>query len=171
MAIVRLLYNVLYAGLAGVFALAGLALVGFAVYELFVALNPTAPADVATRLRAVLETIGLATIGVAAVELSQTVLEEEVMRDIPTSAPTRVRRFLSRFLVVVVVALAIECLVGVFVFLHEDPARLRDMAWIGFAAAALLVAWGLFVAGNERAERLEPEAMERTKREDAKLED
>jgi uncharacterized membrane protein len=94
-----------------------------------------------------------------------------VLRDVPTSAPTRVRRFLSRFLVVVVVALAIECLVGVFVFLHHEPQRLRDVAWIGFAAAAILVAWGLFVGGNERAERLEPEAMERTKREDDKLED
>ena len=49
--------------------------------------------------------------------------------------------------------------------------RLRDIAWVGFAAAAILVAWGLFVRGNERAERLEPEAMERTKREDDKLED
>ncbi|MEJ7734743.1 MAG: hypothetical protein WKG00_36810 [Polyangiaceae bacterium] len=168
---IRAAYNVLYGLLAALFAVVAVALFGFAVYELYVGLDPRASVDLDSRLRAVLETMGLATIGVAAVELSQTVYEEEVLRDVPTSAPTRVRRFVSRFLVVVVVSLAIECLVGVFVHLHHQPERVRDTAWIGFAAAALLLAWGVFVRANAHAEALEPEAMARTKREDAKLED
>ena len=40
------------------------------------------------------------------------------------SAPTRVRRFLSRFMVVVIVSLSIEALVSVFQFAHDDPTQL-----------------------------------------------
>lgn len=110
------------------------------------------------------------TIAVAAMELGQAVLEEEVKREVNVSAPTRVRRFLSRFLIVVVVALSVETLVTAFRFSREDPTRLPEVAMIGFAAAALLVAWGLFVRLNSSAEKLEPEAMERTKQEDKKVE-
>jgi hypothetical protein len=53
---------------------------------------------------------------------------------------------------------------------HEDPSRLPQASAIGVAAAALLAAWGVFVRLNRSAEELEPEAMDRTKREDAKVE-
>ena len=95
---------------------------------------------------------------------------EEVLRESQMSAPTRVRRFLSRFMVVVVVALSIETLVVVFQVTHEDLTQLQHAAVIGIAAAALLAAWGLFVQLNKSAETLEPEAMEQAKREDEKVE-
>jgi len=41
-------------------------------------------------------------------QIAETIAEEEVVREAHVSAPTRVRRFLSRFVVVIVVALAIE---------------------------------------------------------------
>jgi hypothetical protein len=56
------------------------------------------------------------------------------------SAPTRVRRFLPRFMIVLVVALAIEALVAVFEFSHGNPAHLPYAGAIGLMAAALLVA-------------------------------
>jgi hypothetical protein len=108
---------------------------------------------------------------VAALELSQTVWEEEVVRKALMSAPTRVRRFISRFLVVVVVALAIEALVGAFHYVHDDPELLPNAASIAVAAAALLIAWGVFLRLNLAAEALEPEAMARAKREDKKLDE
>jgi hypothetical protein len=86
------------------------------------------------------------------------------------SAPTRVRRFVSRFMVVVIVSLAIESLVAVFQFLHDDPAHLPQAASIAVAAAVLLAAWGVFVKLNKSAEELEPEAMEDAKREDEVVE-
>ena len=46
------------------------------------------------------------TVAVVALQIAETIIEEEVIRDAEISAPTRVRRFLSRFLVVIVVALA-----------------------------------------------------------------
>ena len=86
------------------------------------------------------------------------------------SAPTRVRRFLSRFMIVLVVALSIEALVAVFQFSHEAPAHLPYAAAIGLMAAALLVGWGLFIWLNRSVELLEPEAMEQAKQEDNRVE-
>ena len=85
------------------------------------------------------------------------------------SAPTRVRRFLSRFMIVVIVSLSIEFLVAVFQLIHENPAQLPQASAIGIAAALMLAAWGLFIRLNKSAEEIEPEAMEKTKREDDKV--
>ena len=46
------------------------------------------------RLHTVLDSIAVLTVAVAALELGQTILEEEVQREAQMSAPTRVRRFL-----------------------------------------------------------------------------
>jgi hypothetical protein len=122
------------------------------------------------RLNAVLESIAVLTVAVAALELGQTILEEEVQRDSHMSAPTRVRRFLSRFLMVIVVALSLETVVLVFRVSQDAPEQLPYVAWIGLTAAALLAAWGVFVKLNRSAEELEPEAMQAAKREDRKVE-
>ncbi|MEZ4726240.1 MAG: hypothetical protein R3E79_03790 [Caldilineaceae bacterium] len=140
------------------------------VFELWHGINPLADIVLRSRFNAVLEAIGLLTIAVAALELGQTVLEEEVLREVHVSVPTRVRRFLSRFMIVVVVALSVETLVAVFHLVHDDPALLPQGASVGIAAAALLAAWGLFIKLNKSAEELEPEAMEQIKQEDRELE-
>ncbi|MDQ3666635.1 MAG: hypothetical protein M3410_08675 [Acidobacteriota bacterium] len=152
------------------FICCGLALIFFAALELWNGVNPSASLPLRGRFNSVLESIGLLTIAVVALELGQTVLEEEVLRKVQVSAPTRVRRFLSRFMVVVVVALSIECLVTVFELAHDDPSRLPQAASVGIAAGVLLVAWGIFIRMNTSAEELEPEAMAETKSEDRKVE-
>jgi putative Mn2+ efflux pump MntP len=147
-----------------------LALIGFAGFQLWQGIQPISTAALPQRLNTVLESIALLTVAVAALELGQTIIEEEVQREAQMSAPTRVRRFLSRFMIVLVVALSIEALVTAFRFSHEVPAHLPYAAAIGLMAAALLAAWGLFIWLNQSAEQLEPEAMEQTKQEDAKVE-
>jgi Ni/Fe-hydrogenase subunit HybB-like protein len=147
----------------------GFALIVFAALELWHGLNPSAALPLRERFNSVLQVVGLLTIAVVALELGQTVLEEEVMRKVQVSAPTRVRRFLSRFMVVVVIALSIECLVTVFELAHDDPSRLPQAAAIGGAAGVLLAAWGLFIKLNKSAEELEPEAMAEAKSEDRKV--
>ena len=117
----------------------------------------------------IIEAMGLLAAAVVALQIAETIVEEEVIRDADISAPTRVRRFLSRFFVVVVVALAIEGLVATFRAMHEDPAQLLYAASILVGVGALLAAWGLFVHLNRSAEELEPEAMADAKREDRKL--
>lgn len=145
-------------------------LIVFSIQMLGHAVLPPAGAELYGRLNAVLEAIALLTISVASLELGETIIEEEVQREAQMAAPTRVRRFLSRFLIVLVVALSIETLVAVFKFVHEDPSHLPNAAYVGWAAAALLAAWGVFVKFNLGAERLEPEALQRAKAEDRKVE-
>ena len=119
--------------------------------------------------QAVIEAIGLLAAAVVALQIAETITEEEVIRDADISAPTRVRRFLSRFFVVIVVSLAIEGLVATFKAIHEDLTHLAYAAAIVAATAGLLLAWGAFVYLNRAAEELEPEAMADAKREDRKL--
>jgi hypothetical protein len=117
----------------------------------------------------IIEAMGLLAAGVVALQIAQTIMEEEVLRDAHISGPTRIRRFLSRFLVVVVVALSIEGLVATFKAANEDPSNLFYAASIVIATGVLLAGWGLFVRLNRYAEELEPEAMAAVKREDAIL--
>jgi hypothetical protein len=155
-------FRVLYAAVALCFAVAGVSLIVFAVGQIARSLAASQPAGA-------IEGIALLAVSLVALEIAQTVTEEEVIRRAHVSAPTRVRRYLSRFLVVVVVALSVETLVGVMQTMHESPANLPHAAAVGFAAAALLVGWGAFIWFNRSAEELEPEAMAEAKREDRKL--
>ena len=155
--------------ITALFILAAAGLGVFAVAELWIAFDPSQQASITDRFNAVLETVGLLTIAVAALELSQTILEEEVRREAHLAAPTRVRRFLSRFMVVIIVSLSIEFLVIVFRLMHQDPSQLMAAAAVGIGAAALLAAWGVFIWLNRRVEELEPEGLEEAKSEDPKV--
>ena len=164
--VIRTVFNIGYGSIVLLFVCAGAALIYFAAVELWKGISPIHDFSIRDRLNAILEGVGLITIAVVALELGQTVLEEELQRQAHIVAPTRVRRFLSRFMVVVVVALSIESLVAVFELVHSDPSKLPQAAAVAGAAAILLAAWGVFVNLNTSAEKLEPEAMEKTKRED-----
>jgi hypothetical protein len=169
MRIIRRIFPIGHFVISLLFIGCALALISFAGFQLWQGIQPISSVALSQRLSAVLESIALLTVAVAALELGQTIMEEEVQREAQMSAPTRVRRFLSRFMIVLVVALVIEALVAVFEFSHENPAHLPYAAAIGLMAAALLVAWGLFIWLNRSAEQLEPEAMEQAKQEDAKI--
>jgi hypothetical protein len=167
--LIQKVFVVGYAGIIFLFMCCALSLVCFAAMELWHGINPGQAIELRERFNSVLESIGFLTIAVVALELGQTILEEEVLREAQVSAPTRVRRFLSRFMVVVVVALSIESLVSVFELAHDNPSHLPQAASIAVAAGILLAAWGLFIKMNRSAEELEPEAMEQAKSEDTKV--
>jgi hypothetical protein len=161
--------TVIYAAVALVFGVAAVGLLALAAMALWEALVPTAESALALRAAAVIESIGLITVSLMALEMAQTVMEEEVVRRVHVSAPSRVRRYLSRFLVVVVVALSIESLVGVVEALHGHAADLPRAATVVLGAAALLAAWGVFLRLNRSVEELEPDSIREAKREDAKV--
>jgi hypothetical protein len=161
--------TLVYACIALVFGLASLCLLVFAALELWEAVDMASSAPLSMRAATAIESIGLITVSLMALEMAQTVVEEEVVRRVHVSAPTRVRRYLSRFLVVVVVALSIESLVGVVEALHEDPTNLPRAASVAIGAAALLIAWGAFVRFNRSVEELEPEGLGEAQREDEKV--
>jgi hypothetical protein len=151
------------------FILSAAALIAIAAIQIWTGIHLFAQSSLTERLNAVLEAIALLTVAVAALELGQTILEEEVLREAHMSAPTRVRRFLSRFMVVLVVSLSIETVVLVFRVSGENPEQLPYVACVGLTAAALLVGWGVFIRLNRAAEELEPEAMAQAKQEDRKV--
>jgi hypothetical protein len=166
MKLILSVYGFVHGAVALLFATASLFLVGIAARNGYAALaggfNEGAE-------QGLIEAIGIAAVAVVALQISQTIFEEEVVREAHVSGPTRVRRFLSRFMVVVVVALAIEGLIGSFKALHEDPSKLPYSASLIVAVAALLAGWGYFIRCNRDAEELEPEAMQEAKNEDRKL--
>ena len=117
----------------------------------------------------VIQMIGTIAVAVVALQIAQTIAEEEVIREAHVSGPTRVRRFLSRFMVVIVVALAVEGLIATFKALREDPSQLLYGSALLVAVGFLMAGWGAFVWLNRAAEELEPEAMAQAKSEDGKL--
>ena len=163
----RRVYDVAYWAIILLFVGCGISLIVLAAAELWA--SAAIAKSINERFGNVLQSIGLLTVAVASLELSQTILEEEVRRHMHVSAPTRVRRFMSRFLVVVVVALSIETLVLVFALGHQDPSMVPRAAAVGVAVGAILAGWGLFIHFNSGAETLEPEAMQQAKREDRRV--
>jgi hypothetical protein len=159
--------SLIHALMALLFACASLALIAIAFRMAWLTLLGQEWGEIAAQ--GVIEAVGLLAAAVVALQIAQTIAEEEVIRAAHVSGPTRVRRFLSRFMVVLVVALAIEGLVATFRALHENAAQLPAAAAILVGTAALLAGWGLFIRLNRYAEELEPEAMEEAKREDQKL--
>lgn len=167
--IVRLLaraFATVHAITASLFACAALGLLAIAARTGWDALAQGL--DVAGA-QVLIEAVGLLAAAVVALQIAQTITEEEVIRDSHISAPTRVRRFLSRFFAVIVVALALEGLVAIFKAVREDLDSLPYAAAVVLATAGLVAAWGVFIRLNRSAEELEPEAMQDAKREDAKL--
>lgn len=166
MKLIQTLFRFVHCAMALLFACAALVLIGIGAR---MGWNALAGGFDAAAALGIIEAVGLVAAAVVALQIAETIVEEEVVRDADISAPTRVRRFLSRFLVVVVVALAIEGLVATFKALHEDPAELSYAAVLLIALGVLLAAWGYFIRMNSFAEKLEPEAMAEAKSEDEKL--
>ena len=161
-----LIFSIIHGCVAAIFASAALILVVIATKQGWVALAGGLDHAAAQQI---IEAIGLLAVAVVALQISQTIAEEEVVRDAHVSGPTRIRRFLSRFLLVVVVAVAIEGLVATFRAAHEDSVQLVYAASILVSAGVLLAGWGVFIRLNRYAEDIEPEAMAEAKAEDRKL--
>lgn len=139
-----------FAAIVILFAGCAIALIAFSAIELWLAVQPGDAMTLAKRFNAILDCIAMLTIAMATVELAQTVVEEEFDDATRLSAAARAQRVLSRFMVVVVVSLAIESLVVTFKMANDDPANLTQAAFIAFGAAALLAAWGFFVWISKR---------------------
>jgi hypothetical protein len=159
------LYAAVHGLMAALFAIAALMLVAVVVRLAWVAFEGGLDVSAA---EAIIEAMGLLAAAVVALQISQTIAEEEVVRDAHISAPTRVRRFLSRFMVVIVVAIAVEALVATFKARETHELLLYAAAML-CSVGVILAGWGFFVRCNRDAEELEPEAMAEAKQEDAKL--
>ena len=163
---VQQVFSIIHACLATIFACVALILLVIATKQVWHAL--TGDLD-HTAAQQIIEAIGLLAASVVALQIAQTIAEEEVLRDVHVSGPTRIRRFLSRFLLVIVVAVAVEGLVAIFRAAHEDAMQLVYAASVLVSVGILLAGWGVFIRLNRYAEEIEPEAMAEAKAEDKKL--
>ena len=152
--------------MAVVLVVAALLMLASAVHTGFAAVYDRFDENAALK---VIEAVGLIAVAIVVLQIAQIVAEEEVIREAHVSGPTRVRRYLSRFLVVLTVALAIEALIATFRSLHDDISGLPYAASVIASVGLLLTGWGIFIRFNREAEQLEPEAMREAKREDRKL--
>lgn len=168
MSVISIVLRIVHAVMAALFALSALMLILIAARMGWLAMSGTWDGSAA---QGMIEAVGLLAAAVVALQIAETIIEEEIIRDADISAPTRVRRFLSRFFVVIMVALAVEGLVATFKGIHEDLANLAYAAMLIAAIGVLLAAWGIFIYLNRTAEKLEPEAMADAKREDKKLQE
>lgn len=166
---VHALFPVAHFIIGMLFTICGLGLIVYSGVRLWESLVPIGDVSVTVRLDTVLESLALMTVALAALELGQTIIEEEVQREGHMSAPTRVRRFVSRFMVVLVVALSIEALVLFIKYSRDTPEYMPYAALVALSAAALMIAWGVFVRLNRSAEELEPEAIRQAKEEDRQV--
>ena len=163
---VQLAFSIIHACLAAIFACVALILLFIATKQVWFALTGDLEQAAAQQI---IEAIGLLAASVVALQIAQTIAEEEVLRDAHVSGPTRIRRFLSRFLLVIVVAVAVEGLVAIFRAAHEDAMQLVYAASVLVSVGVLLAGWGVFIRLNRYAEEIEPEAMAEAKAEDEKL--
>ncbi len=167
MKIAHSIFVAIHCLMAALFTLCALALLWIAGSKGWEALQNGLTPD---EMFKVVEAIGVLAASVVALQIAQTILEEEVVRDTHISGPTRVRRFLSRFLVVLVVALAVEALITTFKA-AEDHELMVYASMLIAAVGTLLAGWGVFIHLNTSAEQLEPEAMEDAKSEDTKVQE
>jgi hypothetical protein len=135
------------------FIIIAIVLIGLAFDRLWV----TAVTFPNVSLDVLFEAIGFTTVGVAVVELARTMYEEEIQSPIQMTAPLKIRHFLSRFLTVIVISLAIEFLTMVFRFSHkpDEFIYLYEAAAVALGAALLFVAWAFYNWTSVAVERHE----------------
>lgn len=158
-------YMLVHAVIALMFLLAALLLVYLAVQT---GLKVWGESALGSAVVSVVEALGILAAAIVSVQISQTILEEEIIRDAHISGPSRIRRFLSRFMVMLVVALTIEGLIASFKA-QKEPQQLLYAAALLAATALLLAGWGVFVKLNSAAEALEPESLAEAKKEDTQV--
>ena len=137
------------------------ALVAFSALEFWTAINPAEITSLSERFKSILKCVAMLTIATASFELAHTIVDDEFKSEERLSAPVRIRRVLSRFLVVAIAiaiaiaiaSLAIECLVATFQYVHDEPAVLGQAATIALGAASLLIASEVLLCLS----RVEPE--------------
>jgi hypothetical protein len=152
-----LVYLLIFYLIMVLFVIIAVVLIGLAFDRLWL----TATTFPNVSLDVLFEAIGFTTVGVAVVELAQTMYEEEIRSPVQMTAPLKIRHFLSRFLTVIVISLAIEFLTMVFRFSHkpDEFVYLYEAAAVALGAALLFVAWALYNWTSVAVEKHEQQAV------------
>jgi hypothetical protein len=116
-----------------------LAMVGYALWGIAVAV--TAGSGVIEKL---LEAVGLIVISIAVFDVSKYLLEEEILRGRRLRSLRDARQTLTKFLVIIAIAVTLEALVFVFGAGRQDMRMLLYPTLLLFVATLLIVGLGVF---------------------------
>ncbi len=119
--------------------------------------------------RSLLDGIGLVVVSLAVFDVAKYLMEEEVLRDRELRSAAEARETLTKFMVIIVIALTLEALVFVLGAASEDLSLLIFPALLFAVAAAMVVALGVYLRLSGQLEaRLEdaPGIGERVRRGD-----
>lgn len=108
-------------------------------------------------LELLFECIGFTTVSAAVIELAKTMYEEEIRSRVRMNAPRKIRRFISRFMTVIIISLSIEFLTMVFRYSHktDEFAYLVNAAAVAIGVAAIFIAWAIFNKDSVPVEKIE----------------
>lgn len=95
-------------------------------------------------VKALLDAIGLIVIGMAVFDVSRFLLEEEVFKRSGEKSPEKQRATLSKFLVIIAIAVSLEALVFIFDAGKKDISNLIYPTFLLIAAVLVVVGLGLY---------------------------
>lgn len=142
--------SVIYSIVSLTLALISLAMVAYALWEVWSAI-----ATNTTIIQKILDAIGLIVVAVAVFDVAKYLMEEEVLRDRELRSAREARRTLTKFLVIIAIAVNLEALVFIFGAGSTDVSTL-------LYPTALLAAGTLMVIGLGIFQRLSVSAEEKT---------
>jgi hypothetical protein len=98
------------------------------------------------KLDSLFEAIGFTTVSAAVFELARTMFDEELKSRTKMNAPRKIRRFVSRFMTVIIISLSIEFLTMVFRYSHkpDEFSYLYQSGVVAAGIALVFVAWSYF---------------------------
>lgn len=92
----------------------------------------------------ILDSIGLLVISMAVLDSGKYLMEEEVLRDRELRSPVEARRTLTKFLVIITIAVSLEAVVSIFRAAHDSLEKLVYPALLLLSAVAVVIGLGLY---------------------------
>ena len=132
--------------------LISLVMIGYALWEVWLAMN-----DVRALIKTMLDAIGLIVIAIAVFDVSKYLMEEEVFRrERELSSPREARQTLTKFLVIIIIAVSLEALVFIFGAGSTDIETLIYPTLLLIAAVFLVVGLGWYQRVSLETEKKAP---------------
>jgi len=127
-------------GLIGLsLGLISLAMMVVALWEIWVSVH-----EKTLLVKALLDAIGLIVIGMAVFDVSKFLLEEEVFHSRGAKSPSKQRDTLSKFLVIIAIAVSLEALVFIFDAGKRDISNLIYPTFLLIAAVLVVIGLGVY---------------------------
>ena len=140
--------NVIYAFLSMALILVSLGMVGYSFREIWVALQTHT--DILNKL---LDAIGFIVISMAVFDVAKYLLEEEVLRDRELRSPAEARETLTKFLVIISIAVSLEALVFIFDAGKHDMTHLLYPTILMFVSVCLVIGLGIYQKLSREVEK------------------